>query len=119
MTARHRLGQLLLEAARGAFPTADGEIEMLPSPPGRSDAVVAFTAHNVIATNVGAEDLAAHLDIQDVAAPMSAEFLAWLAGRLETRAGVLDLVMVAPPLDRSDGLPKLVARADLAVHPSL
>ena len=119
MTARHRLGQLLLEAARGAFPTADGEIEMLPSPPGRSDAVVAFTAHNVIATNVGAEDLAAHLDIQDVAAPMSAEFLAWLAGRLETRAGVLDLVMVAPPLDRSDELPKLVARDDLVGHPRL
>ena len=52
MTAQHRLGQLLMDAAHGVFPAADGSVEVVPSPPGRSDAVIAFSAHSVIAAGL-------------------------------------------------------------------
>src|SRR5712691_9291374 len=113
MTGQHRLAQLLMEAACGRFPPPDGSFEVLPSPPGRADAVVAFTGHNVIAAEVESREVLARLDPQDVGGPMSAEFLAWLAGRLTTRAGALDLVMVAPPPENDEDLPKLIARDDL------
>lgn len=119
MNGEHRLAQLLMEASRGRFPAPDGTIEVLSSPPGRSDAVVAFTAHNIIAADVAPEEALAHLDSQDLGAAMSAEFLAWLAGRLETRAGVLDMVLVAPQLSADEDLPKLVPRQDLVDHPRL
>jgi hypothetical protein len=92
---------------------------MLPSPPGRSDAVVAFTAHNVIAADLDEDEVFEHLPSEDPGAPMSAEFLAWLAGRLRTRAGILDLVMVAPVPDSIEDLPELIPRHDLLDHPRL
>jgi len=119
MTAPHRLAQLLMDAARDMFPAADGSVEVLPSPPGRSDAVVAFSAHNVIAAGLERDEVLARLNPRDLGAPMSAEFLAWLAGRLATRAGMLDLVMVAPPPENDEDLPKLIARDDLVEHPRL
>jgi len=119
MTGRHRLTRLLAEAACGTFPAADGSLEVLRSPPGPSDAVVAFTAHNVIAADLEADEVLARLDPNDVGAPMSAEFLTWLAGRLGTRAGMLDLVMVAPRVDPGEDLPELIARDDLVEHPRL
>lgn len=119
MTAQHRLARLLMDAAHGVFPAADGSVEVVPSPPGRSDAVVAFSAHSVIAAGLERDEVLARLDPQDFGAPMSAEFLSWLAGRLTTRAGVLDLVMVAPPPEDDDELPKLIARDDLVEHPRL
>ena len=119
MTGQHRVAQLLTEAAQGVFPPADGSVEVVPSPPGRSDAVIAFSAHSVIAAGLERDEVLARLDPQDFGAPMSAEFLSWLAGRLSTRAGVLDLVMVAPPPEDDDELPKLVPRHDLVEHPRL
>ena len=119
MTAQHRLGQLLMDAAHGVFPAPDGSVEVVPSPPGRSDAVVAFSAHSVIAAGLERDEVLPRLDPQDFGAPMSAEFLAWLAGRLATRAGMLDLVMVAPPPENDEDLPKLIARDDLVEHPRL
>jgi len=119
MTGQHRLAQLLADAVRGTFPPADGRVELLASPPGRSDAVVAYTAHHAIAAGLEPDEVLAHLDPQDLGAPTSAEFLTWLAGRLGTRAGVLDLVMVAPPPAEEEDLPKLIARDDLVEHPRL
>lgn len=119
MTGQQRLARLLREAATGTFPPADGKVELAPSPPGRSDAVVAFTAHNVIAAGVESDEVLARLDPEDVGAPMSAEFLAWLAGRLETSAGVLDMVLVAPSPSPDEDLVELVLREDLIEHPRL
>lgn len=119
MAGQHQLARLLMEASRGSFPAPDGSIEVLPSPPGRSDAVVAFTGHNLIAADVEPNEVFARLDPQDVGAPMGAEFLAWMAGRLATRAGMLDLVMVAPRPDLDEDLPKLIARDELVEHPRL
>ena len=45
----HRLAKALDSAGRGAFPDADGAVEVLSPPPGRAMAVVAFTAHYMAA----------------------------------------------------------------------
>src|SRR5207253_10541841 len=119
MTGQHRLARLLRDAATGTFPSADGKVELVPSPPGRSDAVVAFTAHNVIAADIEPDEVLARLDPEDFGAPMAAEFLAWLAGRLDTRAGMLDMVMVAPRPSPEEDLAELVLREDLIEHPRL
>jgi GNAT superfamily N-acetyltransferase len=119
MTHPNPLAHLLFEAAQGRFPPADGAVEVLPPPPGRSDGVVSFTAHSVVASGLDADEVLGRLDPNDLAAAMSAEFLAWLAGRLETRAGVLDLVLVAPQPPPDEDLPELVSREDLVAHPRL
>ena len=50
---------------------------------------------------------------------MGAGFLAWLAERLETSAGMLDLVMLAPAPSPGEALPVLVPREGLVGHPRL
>jgi FR47-like protein len=119
VTERHPLLTLLLEAAAGRFPPPDGTVEVLPSPPGPSDAVVAFTAHSVVASPFGPEELLPRLDPDDLGAATRAEFLAWLAGRLGTRAGMHDMVFVAPHPDAGEESPALVPRDDLLDHPRL
>jgi RimJ/RimL family protein N-acetyltransferase len=119
MSSEHPLTHLLMEAAAGRFPAPDGRVEVVGPPPGPSDAVVAFTAHSVIAVGLDPEEVRGRLDPGDLGAAMSVEFLAWLAGRLDTRAGMLDLVMVAPRPGLDEELPELVARDDLVDHPRL
>lgn len=119
MAASHPLSTLFRDAWRGRFPPPDGTVRVVPSPPGLADAVVAFTAHNVIAADVDQREVLRQLPNQDPGAPMSAEFVAWLAGRLGTHAGMLDLVMVAPVPDAREVLPELIVRDDLLDHPRL
>jgi GNAT superfamily N-acetyltransferase len=68
------------------------------SPPGRSDAVIAFTAHHVIAADVEPDEVHAHLTSRDLGAPMNAEFLAWLGRHMGSPPGSLDVVLAAPGL---------------------
>ena len=56
---------LLLAAAAGRFPPADARVEVFGSPPGLSDAVVAFTAHHVVAADVPAREILERLDPDD------------------------------------------------------
>ena len=108
--------RLLTDAARGRPPAPDGAVEVLRPPPGRVDAVLAFTAHHVVAAGVEPELVAAELADGDLSAPMGATFLSWLAGRLGSRPGSLDVVLAAeglgtpPPLQ----LARLVDREALA-----
>jgi hypothetical protein len=44
-----RLLRLLEDAAGGVPPAADGVVEVWPAPDGPVDAVLAFTAHHVVA----------------------------------------------------------------------
>jgi hypothetical protein len=92
----HRLASLLADAARGVFPPADGQVEVVGSPPGRADAVVAFTAHSVVACALPEADVRAQLDPTDLGAATSARFIAWLARQLGLEPGSLDVVLVAP-----------------------
>lgn len=87
---------LLEAAAAGQPPPADGSTEIISPPTGRAEAaVVAFTAHHVVATNLGESEVRDALTEDDIAAAMRAPFLAWLGGRLGCRPGMLDLVLVA------------------------
>jgi GNAT superfamily N-acetyltransferase len=102
---RERLLRLLEDAARGMPPPADGVVEVWPAPDGPVDAVLAFTAHHVVAAPVDPDLVAARLPEGDLSAPMSAAFLGWLGERLGSRPGSLDVVLAAeglggtPPLE--------------------
>ncbi len=111
MTA-HPLVALLEDAARGRFPAPDGAVEVLP-PPGAAMAVVAFTAHHVIAADIGADWVRAQLPAGDLSAPMSARFLVALSDRIGRHAGSLDVVLAAPGLAGEPGL----SEVDGADHP--
>jgi GNAT superfamily N-acetyltransferase len=105
-----RLLRLLHDAARGLPPAPDGAVEVWPPPPGRVDAVLAFTAHHLVAAAVDPELVAAQLPEGDLSAPMGAVFLAWLGQRLGSRPGSLDVVLAADglggpaPLDLRPGM---------------
>ena len=106
--------ELLLATADGRFPAPDGGVDVVPAPPGRSDAVLAFTARNVIAVPLEPGAVLAQLDRDDLGAPLSPAFLMWLAERLGSAPGALDVVLVADPLR---GTPQLEEHHDLDDHP--
>ena len=111
-----RLLELLHDAAKGSFPPADFAVEVLPSPPGRLDGVVAFSAHNVVATSVPEDEVRAALPSDDPGAPMDARFLSWLSTRLGVPPGVVDMVLVATHAPDEPTL-RLVERDDADDHP--
>jgi GNAT superfamily N-acetyltransferase len=80
------------------------------------DAVLAFTAHHVVAARVDPGLVAARLPPGDLEAPMSAAFLGWLGERLGSQPGSLDVVLAAEGLG---GTPPLALRAgvDPERHP--
>ena len=100
-----RLLGLLEDAARGSPPAADGVVEVWPAPDGPVDAVLAFTAHHVVAAGVDPGLVAERLPDGDLGAPMSPGFLGWLGERLGSVPGSLDVVLAAegvggdPPLE--------------------
>jgi GNAT superfamily N-acetyltransferase len=108
----NRVAALLADAAEGRFPPPDGTIEFLPSPAGRSDAVVAFTGHNLVACGLPADEVRALLPgIDPYSDPLSAAFLHRLGERLGTQPGVLDAVLAVPPSIRP-------GRAELGLEPA-
>jgi GNAT superfamily N-acetyltransferase len=103
----HQLEKLLRDAAQDRFPPGDLAVDILGSPPGPSDAVVAFSSHSVIAAAVDPDEARAHLPGDDPGGPLSAPFLTWLGLQLGTPPGSLDIVLVAdgggvPSLERTD-----------------
>jgi GNAT superfamily N-acetyltransferase len=113
---RDRLLRLLLDAARGAPPAADGVVEVWPAPEGAVDAVLAFTAHHVVAAGIDPDLVAARLPEGDLGAPMSPGFLGWLGERLGSHPGSLDVVLAAEGLGGAPPL-ELRAGADPDRHP--
>ena len=105
-----RLLRLLRDAAMGVPPPADGLVEVWAPPAGPVDAVLAFTAHHVVAAGVEPDLVAARLPDGDLSAPMGAAFLGWLGERLGSRPGSLDVVLAAdglggtPPLELAPGV---------------
>jgi hypothetical protein len=89
------LRAILEGAARGRFPRADGSVRVLPSPGGRADAIVAFTAHHVIAADVEPGDVAARIAPGDLGAPLSPSFIVWLGRCLGAEPGSVDVVLAA------------------------
>ncbi|MFN2503448.1 MAG: GNAT family N-acetyltransferase [Acidimicrobiales bacterium] len=91
----HLLCQLFAAVADGRFPEPDSIIDVVGPPPGPVDAVVAFTAHHVVAANVEPSWVQSQLPEGDLSAPMSPGFLGALGERLGSRPGSLDLVLFA------------------------
>jgi GNAT superfamily N-acetyltransferase len=98
MQPAHRLAVALESAGRGEFPEADGAIEVLPPPPGRAMAVVAFTAHFMVASSAAEEWIRAQLPPDDLLAPMSPRFLTALGAKLDRQDGGIDLLLAARSL---------------------
>lgn len=105
----HRLAAALNAAARGEFPEADGAIEVLPPPPGRAMAVVAFTAHYLIATSESEDWLRDALPPNDLLAPMSPRFLTALGDKLDRRDDGVDLLLAASGLRGRSTLREIAA----------
>jgi GNAT superfamily N-acetyltransferase len=91
--------ELLEGAARGAPPPPDGRVEMLPAPAGPAQAaVVALTAHHVVASDAPEPWLRERLPEGDLLAPMSPGFLAALGDLLGLRCDGVDVVLAAEGL---------------------
>jgi GNAT superfamily N-acetyltransferase len=110
-----RLRRVLEDAARGMPPAPDGVVEVWPAPEGPVDAVLAFTAHHVVAAAVDPGLVAARLPPGDLSAPVGAAFLGWLGERLDSRPGSLDVVLAAEGLGGTPPL-ELVPAAGLDRH---
>lgn len=92
----HPVSDLLAGVAAGRLPPADAAVQVHPQPPGRSAAVLAFTAHHVVAADVHPDWVHDRMDPQDLGSPMKGAFLVALAELLRRRQGALDAVLVAP-----------------------
>ena len=92
---RHRLAVLFDHVAHGGYPAADGEVEIVPPPPGRAQAVVAFTAHSVIATRLTRSQLLPLLPPGDLGAAVHADTLSYIGQSLGVAPGSLDVVLMA------------------------
>ncbi len=107
---------MLFAAAAGRFPPPDGATAVLPSPPGRCDAVIGFTAHHVVAAAVGPDEVLAQLPADDLGAAMDVRFLAWLGERLGSTPGMVDVVLAVRPEAGGSMEPSLV-EIDAPDHP--
>ena len=96
------LYDVLLAAADGRPPAADGTVEVLPQL-GRAAGVVAFTAHFYVCADVDPDWVRAELPPGDWSAPHGARFLVALADRIGADVGALDVVLARrgadPPAD--------------------
>ncbi|MBI2912840.1 MAG: GNAT family N-acetyltransferase [Chloroflexi bacterium] len=116
MSAPHPLQAILRDAASGRFPPPDGRVEVFGPPSSPADAVIAFTAHHVIAADVDPEWVRSCLDPDDVAAPMNPAFLAALGERLRARPGIVDAVFCAHGVLGQPGV-RLVEIRNPSDHP--
>jgi GNAT superfamily N-acetyltransferase len=112
----HPLAEVLDRAARGVHPAPDGRVEVVPSPPGPADAVVAFTAHTFVAARVEPDAVAAQLPEDSLSAPLQTRFLSWLEQQLRAEAGTLDVLLAA---DRDGVRGAELVEADELDHPRL
>jgi GNAT superfamily N-acetyltransferase len=88
-----RLRQLCEDAAHGSFPAPDWSLEFVPRPPRLLGAIVAFTAHHVLAADIASDEFVAQLEEEDIAAPFNPSSLRWLGQRLGGRVGHVDVVL--------------------------
>ena len=111
----HPLRALLDDAAAGKFPAADGRVEVVPSPGGCADALVGFTGHFVLASDISSEEFATHVPPGDLSVPMSPAALVWLEGRLRSRSTTLDVLLGAT--GTGGGAPAWLREVDGHDHP--
>jgi hypothetical protein len=89
---------LLEQAAGGSFPIDSGDIEVLSSPSGPCDAVVALTGHSIVAAEVTERWVNDRVPRDDLTGPMRPDFVAALAAELGAKPGSIDVLLAAPGL---------------------
>lgn len=109
------LYDVLLAAADGRPPAPDGTVEVLPQQ-GPAAAVVAFSAHFMVAADVEPAWVRAQLPAGDWSAPHGARFLVALADRIGADVGALDVVL-ARSADRLPGDPIALEEIAAREHP--
>lgn len=107
----HPVLSTLLAAANGSFPKADGQAVLVPALPGGFQAVVSFTGHALIATELQAGELR-DLRLDGFGSSLQPAVLQRLAGPCGV-IGTVDVTLVA----RGLGGGRLPRRTDLADHP--
>jgi GNAT superfamily N-acetyltransferase len=90
------LADLLDGIGRGRWLPADGGVLVVPPPEPWAHAVLAFTAHHVIVTDVDEAWVRAQLPPGDLSAPLNPPFLTALGARTGRRTNNIDLLTVAP-----------------------
>jgi len=106
-----RVAELLRQVAVGRPPPSDGEVEVVPPPPGPVAGVLAFDGHHVVAADVDPNWVHGLLPAGDLSAPLHPGFLGALAERLGRPWDNLDAVFmgrgepgeVLLPLEAADG----------------
>ena len=91
-----------------------GEVLRLPAPSGARAVVVGGSAWHVVAADVDPSWVAGQVAPDPLALPLGARFLAALADRIGVEPGVVDAVLVAPPVAAGPGLDLVRAEVD---HP--
>ncbi len=89
----HPLLRLLLDAAGGRFPSADGGVTLLGPLSGGLECSVAFTGHAVIATALPGDEVR-RMAPDGYGASLAPELLRAMAGR-EGEIGVVDVTLAA------------------------
>jgi hypothetical protein len=107
----HPLAGVLRAAASGAFPPVDGLAELLPPDAAGTCAVVSFTGHAYVLTELPSDALV-DLALDGYGAASHPRALLRLAG--DGAIGSLDVVLVRPG---AGGQPTVTDRADLEHHP--
>lgn len=92
---QHPLLTVLLDAAAGRFPPADGGVTALPGLAGGRSAVLALTGHAFVATDLPTDDLA-DVPLDGFGGAVSPRTLLRLAGG--GQIGVVDVTLAAPGL---------------------
>lgn len=85
--------KIVLDAAKGKPPPADGQVRFVGPGSGPSDAILGFFAHFVVTAPVAEDESRPLLPPGDLNAPMGPHFLTWMAERLQATPGSLDVVL--------------------------
>jgi GNAT superfamily N-acetyltransferase len=105
------LEDILARAEQGEYPAADLELTVCPAPSPRVSAVVAFTGHTVVATDIDPDWVRSTLPPGDLSAPLNAPFLTALCKRLGRRVNNIDMLLLADPgAGGVDGLAEITER---------
>jgi GNAT superfamily N-acetyltransferase len=99
MACMNELADIYAEIERGVFPPADGKVRFVPPPSERHSAVVAFTAHFVVAADVDEAWARPYVPDGDYTAPLNPPFLSALEDKLGRRVGCIDAVLLATRLE--------------------
>lgn len=87
------VSRLLRDVVDGRPPPADGVVEVVPQPPGRTAGILAFAGHHVVAADVDPAWVHARLPPGDLAAPVGAAFVGALTAELGVEPDNLDVVL--------------------------